>query len=659
MPDHNRSRLGAMAYAAAGVEPPPTIPPREDDPERVGPYLIVSVLGSGRTGRIYLGRGATGARDLAAVKVLRSEYAEDPRFRKRFEREIDALARVQSAHTAQLMGSGCDEALVWVATEYTPGPTLAEAVTARGPINAAAAWRLMADLGRAIEAMWRAGIVHRDLKPSNVILAADGARVIDFGVVQAAGSSAVTATGQHLGTPAYMSPEQAVGQQVTAASDVFSLASTLTYALVGKAPFGEDPGADVLHRVASEPPREEVLDKVAAIDPDLAVFIRACLDKDPERRPAPGQVFRTAIGHQLSAPAGSPPRPARSSSSARDKPPAAPPAATDPPAATAAPAASAPRKRRNVWAAAVAGVAVLAAGGAAVALLQPGGDQASAQHGPRSSPAATGIRTEAPGTSPSATEPTPTATASKAAVPPAAVKPAATQDSSSLDIRSGSCPAQITSEAGGKNCVTALQTLLVGYGLNLAVDGQFGAETLAAVKVFQTEAGVAADGKVGAQTKKYLYSQPPGPVRVGALTVTESVHATDVGRCLDAGSGPANGQSVRVWQCTAARNQKWALYHVPGQSSRYTIVNQGDHRCLDADIGTVGKNGQPIRGRNCDGLSAQRWTLGTPDPSRGGTLVSVPDGFCLDAYAPASGQNGQKVQGWGCAGSSNQVWHWA
>ncbi|MDV9177450.1 serine/threonine-protein kinase, partial [Streptomyces sp. W16] len=284
------------------------VPLRKSDPRQAGPYRLLSVLGSGGMGRVYLGRDATGGTGPAAVKVIRPEYAEDPQFRKRFEREVGALDSIQGAHIVRLLGSGCDEDLVWVATEYIPGPTLDQLVDARGPIDVAAAWRLMGDVGRAIEAIWRAGLVHRDLKPSNVILGADGARVIDFGVVQATDGTSITATGQNVGTPAYMSPEQVRGQEVTAASDVFSLASTLTYAVAGEAPFGEGTGVDVLHRVAFDPPREEILDKVAAVDADLAAFIRVCLDKDPEQRPLPEAVFRTAIGHQLSGPVGGPPR---------------------------------------------------------------------------------------------------------------------------------------------------------------------------------------------------------------------------------------------------------------------------------------------------------------------------------------------------------------
>jgi len=630
-----------MAYAASGMEPPVPVPLRESDPRQVGPYRTVSVLGHGGMGRVYLGRDTTGGRGMAAVKVIRPEYAEDPKFRKRFEREAGALGRVQSAHTARLLGSGFDGDLVWVATEYIPGPTLSQAIDACGPIDAGAAWRLTADLGRAIEAMWRAGIVHRDLKPSNVILAADGARLIDFGVIQAADSSSITTTGQYVGTAAFMSPEQARGRQLTAASDIFSLASTLTYALVGKAPFGEGTGVDVMHRVAFEPPQDEILDVVAAADPNLAAFIRTCLDKDPEQRPTPETVFTTAIGHQLSGPAPLSPQAGA---------PATPAASATPPS----------RKRRNILIGAAVAVAVLAAAGTSVALLNPGSDGPAAAAGPSVSPAATTNATAS-----SAPSPTAAPTSVPTAPPTSADAPETTTDANDAndaiatnpDLRSASCPAKIVSGAEG-TCVSALQRLLVGYGLHIVVDGQFGDQTLGAVKVFQTEAGIIVDGIVGDQTKKSLYDRPGGPLRTGALTVTQSVDATDVARCLDADTA-TTGRTIRVWDCTGADNQKWALYPVPGRDSEFTLVNQSSHLCLDADAGTTGQNGQLIQGRSCDGLSAQRWTLGTTAPSGGRTLVSVPDGFCLDADAATTGQNGQKVQGYGCAGSVNQFWQWA
>lgn len=649
MPVEFRGRSETMAYAAAGMEPPPVVPLRKSDPRQAGPYRLVSVIGSGGMGRVFLGRDATGATSPAAVKVIRPEYAEDPLFRKRFEREVGALDRIQGAHIVRLLGSGCDEDLVWVATEYIPGPTLAELVDARGPVDAAAAWRLLADVGRAIEAIWRAGIVHRDLKPSNVILGADGARVIDFGVVQAGDGTSITATGQNVGTPAYMSPEQVRGHEVTAASDVFSLASTLTYAVAGEAPFGEGTGVDVLHRVAFDPPREEILDKVAGVDAELAAFIRTCLDKDPELRPLPEAVFRTAIGHQLSAPVGDPPQVApKRRPFAVEKPAASPAAAPPTPPAAAETHANTPRKRGKLIVGAVAAAAVLVAGSITATLLlhHDNGTGTAAGSTPETSSAAVVPENSpsAPGSSPSTAT---TASATRRAASQSPSSAPATSDPAGLDIRLPSCVAELVSGSHG-DCVRALQLLLAGHGLHVTVDGDFAEATVDALKAFQTEAGSAASGTVDAQTMTLLYGTPRGPVRAGSVTVTESVHAVDVARCLD-----GHAVAVQVWECNGTAPQKWALFHVPGHNSQYLVVNQGSHNCLDADAATVGQNFSKIRARSCDGLSAQRWQLGSA-----GTLVSVPDGFCLDAQASESGEDGQPVQTFGCAGSSNQVWTW-
>ncbi|MGW3289961.1 protein kinase domain-containing protein [Streptomyces sp. NPDC001002] len=655
MPDQDRSRSEKLAYAAAGMEPPPVIPLRKNDPRRVGPYQLVSVLGSGGMGRVYLGQNTAGGGPVA-VKVIRPEYAEDPLFRKRFEREVGSLGRVQGAHIVRLLGSGVDEDLVWVATEFVPGPTLAQAIEARGPIDAAAAWRLFADLGRAVEAIWRAGIVHRDLKPSNVILGADGARVIDFGVVQATDGTSITATGQNVGTPAFMSPEQVRGQEVTAAADVFSLASALTFAVTGKAPFGDGSGVDILHRVAFEEPREKVLAKVAAVDAELAAFIRTCLDKDPERRPTPEMVFRTAISHQLPAPDGRPPRSTPKRPHLRERQPAAASASAPPPAAPFAPEAdaapktsNAPGKRRKLMVGAVAAT-VLVAGGTAAALLQQGGSpSAAADPGPDTSSAAADKSAAPSAGSPSAPTTAPSATEEKA--------DQATDESPTVvpspksgprDIRAAACLSEIVSGGRG-DCVKTLQTLLNGYGLYVTVDGRFGASTVAAVRAFQREAGLMADGKVGTETKRLLYAGARGPVRSGAVTVTESVNTVDVARCLD-----VRGGSVQVWGCKGAATQRWALYRLPGQASTYIVVNRSTHLCLDADAGAVGSNGQKVRARTCDGQSAQRWRLGG-----GHTLVTATGGSCLDAVAASSGRDGQPVQGWACAGSVNQVWTWS
>ncbi|MEU6377685.1 serine/threonine-protein kinase [Streptomyces sp. NPDC046909] len=265
------------------------------DPARIGPYVPLGRLGSGGMGRVYLARPAdTGAPGLAAVKVIRPEYAEDPEFRRRFEREAAVHGRVSTPHAPRLLGTGFEHELLWMATEYVPGVNLADAVRQGGRLEPAGVWRLVAELGQALAALATAGVVHRDLKPSNVLLSTQGVHVIDFGISRAVDSSAITGTGSRVGTPAFMSPEYLREGRSDGASDVFSLAGTLIYAATGHAPFGDGTGVDVMHRVAFEEPRAEVMSELAAADPALADLLTACLSKDPTARPTPDRLTEAA-----------------------------------------------------------------------------------------------------------------------------------------------------------------------------------------------------------------------------------------------------------------------------------------------------------------------------------------------------------------------------
>ncbi|WP_449351842.1 protein kinase domain-containing protein [Streptomyces shaanxiensis] len=273
------------------------------DPARIGPYAPLGLLGSGGMGRVYLARHADGSPGLAAVKVIRPEYAEGPDFRRRFEREAAVHGRVRTPRAPHLLGTGFDDALLWMATEYLPGLTLVDAVRECGLMEPAGVWRLVAELGEALSALTAAGVVHRDLKPSNVILSPRGTHVIDFGISRAADSSAITTTGNRVGTAAYMAPEYLREGRCDAASDVFSLGCTLVYAATGHAPFGDGTGVDVMHRVAFEAPDAEVMAELAESDPALASLLAACLAKDPAGRPTPGQLTAaaTAAGHGRAA----------------------------------------------------------------------------------------------------------------------------------------------------------------------------------------------------------------------------------------------------------------------------------------------------------------------------------------------------------------------
>ena len=177
-----------------------------------------------------------------------------------------------------MVGSGVDDDPPWLATAYVPGPPLADVVSRHGPLAENAVWRLAAGLADALRAVHGCGLVHRDLKPGNVLLAADGPHVIDFGISRAFEGTAVTSAGMVVGTPGYMSPEQAEGQQAGPPSDVFSLGCVLAYAATGNAPFGGGSAASILYRVVTGEP------DLSGIPASLRQVITACLAKDPAER---------------------------------------------------------------------------------------------------------------------------------------------------------------------------------------------------------------------------------------------------------------------------------------------------------------------------------------------------------------------------------------
>jgi serine/threonine protein kinase len=280
--------------AAAALRQTGASPLRAGDPRRVGPYAPMALLGSGGMGRVFLARPTDGSPPLVALKVIRPEYAQDPMFRRRFEREASVHARLRTSRAPRLSGTGFDDELLWMATEYLPGFDLAQAVREDGALEPAAIWRLTAELGQALADLAVEEIVHRDLKPSNVVLSVRGAHVIDFGIAKAADASAITGTGIRVGTAAYMSPEHLREGRSDTASDVFSLAGTLIYAATGRAPFGEGTGVDVMHRVAFEDPHPDVLGQISTADTELGALLTACLAKEPERRPTPQELIDTA-----------------------------------------------------------------------------------------------------------------------------------------------------------------------------------------------------------------------------------------------------------------------------------------------------------------------------------------------------------------------------
>ncbi|MEU3221605.1 serine/threonine-protein kinase [Streptomyces sp. NPDC006976] len=252
-----------------------------DDPVTLGPYRLLGRLASGGMGRIYLARG--GGRGLVAVKTLLAEGRVGETDRRRFAREVALAQRVDSAFTARVRDADPDARWPWMAIDYIAAPPLSELVRSCGVLPASAVRWIAAGTAQALVTLHEAGIVHRDVKPQNVLLPLDGPRVIDFGISHA---SDLTLTNLTLGTIAFTSPEQARGEESTAASDVYSLGATLFLLATGRPPYRTD--GDTLRLLARV--QRGQLD-LAGLPKELVQTIRPCLAVQPRHRPAPAELL--------------------------------------------------------------------------------------------------------------------------------------------------------------------------------------------------------------------------------------------------------------------------------------------------------------------------------------------------------------------------------
>ncbi|MGW1060888.1 protein kinase domain-containing protein [Micromonospora rubida] len=270
------------------------LPLEPGDPDAVGDIRLLGRIGEGGMGRVYL--GVTQAGRAVAVKVVKDPYSTDPSFRARFAREAAIAGRVGGVFTAPVVSHDSEAVRPWLATAFVPGPSLAVAVVRHGTLPLNGVWRLAAGVAEALKAIHAAGIVHRDLKPGNVLLAADGPRVIDFGISRADGEVDLTQTGVRMGTPSYMSPEQLRGERSTSATDVFALGSVVAFAATGRAPFRAGSDVELLYRVTQGEP-----DLDGITDPGLRELIGRCLAKEPQLRPTPQDVITAYIDRSAAA----------------------------------------------------------------------------------------------------------------------------------------------------------------------------------------------------------------------------------------------------------------------------------------------------------------------------------------------------------------------
>lgn len=610
-------------------------PLEEEDPRQIGPIPLIGRLGAGGMGRVYL--GVHEGRYAAVKQLLPSVVAEDKDFLRRFGHELDNLARLPEQATAPLLAGDRAARPPWFATAYVPGLTLTEAIEVHdGPLPVDALWLLLREAASGLAVVHALDMVHRDLKPSNVMLTLDGLTLIDFGVARAAEQSQLTRTGMVVGTPAYMSPEQASGgRSSTGAVDVFALGSVLAYAASGRPPFGDESGHAVLYRIVHEEPD---LDAVRELDPDLADVVTACLDKDFEARPTAAELVQLADRHGPFTPPLWPesvtgrlseraafaetvqPVPATPDTPAgpdAEKPPATDPAT--PPVVVTAPPERRERRRRTRVLFAVVPVVAAVGGTLAVQLLpyvtdSGPGKGAEAGAGPTSSVSAS-LDPTAPPSESAEGSPKPSTSASSTSSPSSGGKGAGGAAGGDGADRSGAA-------AGGP-----------GAGGDSGAGGGKGAN--------------GANGSSGSSGSSGSDGSGSGDSN-GSAGAGSGSGSGDAGAPASGDFGLKNGEDgkclIQVFNSTDTGSCTGTAAHWTfrsGADGAVKVVNESGS-CLSANM-----KGQAVFTADCaSGGTALLWRSGS-----GGTLVSVFNGGCLD-LAFGSGVATQTC----ASGTASQRW---
>lgn len=265
-----------------------------DDPQRLdlsgrtlGDYRVLRKLGQGGMGQVYLAEQISLKRPVA-LKILRPEMAASPRALTRFKREAESVARITHANIVQVYAFGEAEGILFMALEYVEGRNLKEFVAKKGPPDLLVSLSIMRQVASALQRAGELGIIHRDIKPENILLTKKGEiKVADFGLSRCLeedqGGVDLTQTGQTMGTPLYMSPEQVEGKPLDTRTDIYSFGVTCYQMLTGQPPFHGATAFEVALQHVQKP-----APPLGQIRPDLpealCAMVHKMMEKDPARR---------------------------------------------------------------------------------------------------------------------------------------------------------------------------------------------------------------------------------------------------------------------------------------------------------------------------------------------------------------------------------------
>jgi tetratricopeptide (TPR) repeat protein/TolB-like protein/predicted Ser/Thr protein kinase len=249
----------------------------------VSHYQIVERLGGGGMGLVYKARDTRLDRDVA-LKFLPKEWSHEPLLRERFSREARAASALDHPNICTVFDIGeTDDGQLFIAMAYCTGPTLKQRIH-EGPMSVEQAVDFAIQIASALESAHEAGIVHRDIKPANILLTErDQVKVVDFGLAKLAGEAAVTREGSVIGTPAYMSPEQATGEEVDGRSDLWALGAVLYEMLTGRRAFAADHERAILHSILSSDPTP-IDARRPDVPAELSRIVRRLMSRDPKQR---------------------------------------------------------------------------------------------------------------------------------------------------------------------------------------------------------------------------------------------------------------------------------------------------------------------------------------------------------------------------------------